>query len=113
MHGAAFLGALKKDLANANEDVRLAAHLAIDVVITRVTVWFAAKNFPHEALELRDVLGRHREVLDAGQFAQRRYFLRPSLAIQLSGLRHENLSMLSNYFKQHTLKPHAVNYQPD
>ncbi len=69
MHGAAFLGALKKDLANANEDVRLAAHLAIDVVITRVTVWFAAKNFPDEPLELRDVLGRHREMLDAGQSA--------------------------------------------
>src|SRR5262249_20630420 len=69
MHGAAFFSALEKDLAHADKDVRLAAHLAINVVIPRVTVWFAAKHFPDEPLEPRDVLGRHREMLDAGESA--------------------------------------------
>src|SRR5438552_136100 len=94
MHGATFLGALEQDLAHAHEDVRLAPHLAIDVVITRVTVWYAAKHFPDKTLELRDVLGRHREMLDAGQFARRRWLLRSGLAIQLSSLGHDNLSLM-------------------
>src|SRR5262249_39461769 len=67
IHGAAFFSALAKALSHAYKHVRLAPALATNVVITRVTVWFAANPFPDDPLELRDVLGRNGEMLEAGE----------------------------------------------
>ena len=65
MHRSALFGALEQDLADTHEYVRLAPHLAVDLVIAPVIVRNSPEYLAHKALEHGHVLSWHREVLDA------------------------------------------------